>query len=290
MMKRFEKSNSSLLAVPVESADRIETEQQVEKPDSGSFRIAMIAVVLCAVAAFGLGFDYLLQPQMFPMRYIEIHGDIRNAEPNRIRKAIAEVSPSNMLRIDIAKAAEAAEALPWIAYATIRRQWPDTLDVKVKEHVIRARWGQGQWLDEMGIPVSLPDYENDELPWLRGPQGASQDMLAKYKTWSSVLDEKGLEIRELKKSGRGSWEMYARPSARDAQADNENQADQEIHVLLGSSEPLAQLRRFAWLYEEVFGPLSERLATVDLRYPDGVSIRWTKGVPRMNGSTKIKNS
>ena len=94
------------------------------------------------MAVFGLGVDYLLQPQRFPMKHINVEGELVNTHPSQIQKAIAQVvSSSNILRVDVSRAVDAAQALPWVENAQVNRKWPDTLEVRVNERVVRGRTG-----------------------------------------------------------------------------------------------------------------------------------------------------
>ena len=260
----------------------------------GAVRVAILAVVLCALASFGLGVDYIFQPQRFPMKHISIKGDLHNTEPSQIRQAIAQVvASSNILRIDIAKAVVAAQALPWVEDATIKRRWPDTLVVFVNERVIRARWNDDQWLDHQGIAVTLPDFQDSSLPLLRGPVGFEQEVLAKFQIWQTLAQPRGLEIAELVKSGRDSWEVYVHPVSGDGSSGEQevqSMAPNSIRVILGSSKPQARFERFAKLYSDVFEPAGKWLTAVDMRYPDGVSVQWLDGEPRIAGDAKIKKS
>jgi len=49
------------------------------------------------------------------------------------------------------------ESLPWVRYADIRREWPNTLVVKVKEHIPVMRWKDKEWVTSTGKVIDLPD-------------------------------------------------------------------------------------------------------------------------------------
>ena len=119
--------------------NRPATDDQIQTRSTETFAvkrksgIAVVAVLLCVFAFAGLGIDFLLQPHRFPLKRIEIQGDLRNTYTQQIQRVLAENMPSNIFRINLAEAADVAQSLPWISEATIRRQWPDTLQVRVHE-------------------------------------------------------------------------------------------------------------------------------------------------------------
>lgn len=54
-----------------------------------------------------------------------------------------------MIDVNVAAAARAIEALPWIATATVQRHWPDGVSVQVREHRAVAVVAQGTQLAEL---------------------------------------------------------------------------------------------------------------------------------------------
>ncbi len=262
------------------------TEPFAVKRKSG---IAVVAVLLCVFAFAGLGIDFLLQPHRFPLKRIEIQGDLRNTYTQQIQRVLAENMPSNIFRINLAEAADVAQSLPWISEATIRRQWPDTLQVRVHEYVVEARWESGEWVDQSGKKVVLPDYQNSKLPVLGGDEEYVRDMLNLHRRWAGKFHSKGLEIRELRKSARGEWQIGVLP-VKESKVEDSGLEDQSIRVVLGSGQPGPDIERFIWLYSEVFESLSDSLGSVDMRYPDGVAVQWENKLPKVPGSIKIKST
>ena len=266
--------------------------QNVRLTAHGGFRFSTIAVVLSAVAVIGLGVDYILQPHRFPMKQINIQGDLHYTEPVQISRAISKVASTNILRIDIAKAAQAAEALPWVDDVVVKRRWPDTLDVYVNERVIRARWNNDEWLDQVGTPIRLLDYQNSDLPRLRGSRGSEQEMLANTQNWGSIFEAVDLKLVEIMKSSTESWSVLLRATddiatASGPEAENESEPA-EFLVRLGSDNPRYQALRFTHLYKELFQPVNQTIAAVDMRFPDGVSVQWEDGISKVKGHGKYE--
>ena len=264
-------------------------------PETGSIKISILAVVLCAMAVFGLGVDYLLQPQRFPMKHINVEGDLVNTHPSQIQKAIAQVvSSSNILRVDVSRAVEAAQALPWVENAKVNRKWPDTLEVRVNERVVRAHWNDDRWIDQTGVVLTLPNFTDESLPRLRGADGSGKEVLAKYRMLDKTLRQHGLRVHELAKSERGSWDLLVRVVSDDEKSEVEEAsqevADQSIRVILGSRASQQRIERFVRLYSELFRDVADKIQVVDMRYPDGVSVRWIDKAPRLSGIVKLKNT
>ena len=261
----------------------------------GVVMVSILAVVLFAGAVFGLGLDYLLHPQRFPLKHINVEGELINTHPSQVQKAIAQViSSSNILRVDVSKAVAAAQALPWVENAKINRRWPDTLEVRVNERVISARWNIDSWLDQTGVAVTLPDYNDESLPKLRGADGSEKEVLKKYRLFEKIVVKYGLTVMELSRSERGSWNVHLQAINSGAQetalADDQGTDRESFKVILGRNDPSNRVERFGRLYSERFHKVADQISVVDMRYPDGVSVRWVDKTPRLNEVIKLKNS
>lgn len=252
-------------------------------------RSAIAAVLFCVLAIAGLGVDYIFQPQRFPLKNIEVQGELHNTYTLQIQKILAENMPSNIFRINLAEAANVAESLPWIAQASVRRQWPDTLQVRVHEHVVEARWETGAWVERSGALIELPDYSNTELPVFVGAEQYIPEMLSSYRRWTPQLSLAGLKIRGISKSARGDWKLEVSPVEPLAPT-LENEVNSTATVVLGNDNPEVAVKRFVWLYLEVFEPVVNSLVRVDMRYPNGIAVEWTDNAPQLPGSVKIKNT
>ncbi len=266
------------------------------KDQSRRKRTGLIATLLAAVAIVGFAVDFLYQPHRFPLVSIEVNGT-QNVQPNQIRQMIAESVPQNIFRIDLVAVAEAVEDVPWVANATVQRRWPPgTLHVNVNERVISAQWSDGLWIDEQGIPVEIPEFNNTDLPKFHGSASAGKEMLTNYQSWQPRLAEAGLEIRTLTRSDRGGWEAsIARvgneSSKTDADHSEIESPKQLIQVRLGSSSPSENVERFTHIYQSVINRYSESVESIDMRHPDGLSVRWKdQRIPRRLESKKYINS
>ncbi len=265
----------------------------VQQPKSRRKTTYLLSVVLCFFMLTLFGIDYVLQPQRFPTKHIDVIGNLANTSSSQVVAAVAKVSANNILRVDIAKAAEAAQSLPWVEGATIRRVWPDTLQVQVNERVIRARWNENEFLDQIGTPFSLPDFHDTELPSLIGPHDSAQAVLAAYVDWNRSLASVGLEIRSIKLTERGSWEMLVSQTINaDGYAGYDDQAisTSSLKVIVGSGNIVKSIERFFKVYSEVFEPVHDEVAIIDLRYPDGVSVTWKNAPPKITGSLTVSSS
>ncbi|MBC7942557.1 MAG: FtsQ-type POTRA domain-containing protein [Chitinophagaceae bacterium] len=216
---------------------------------------------------------WLLRSPLFPIRSVQLDGDLlRNSVPT-IRANAAPLLTGNFFSVDLQQGRAAFESLPWVRRAVVRRVWPDTLAVRLEEHRAAALW-EGAGGDEDTSPerlvnvqgevfdANLGDVEDDKLPRLAGPEGSAAQVLALYRRLQPVFEPVGWTVERLRQSGRGSWRV---------------ELDNGAAVELGrgsDDEVLARCQRFV----RTFALASERwrahpLEYADLRHTDGYAMR-----------------
>lgn len=96
------------------------------------------AVALLLVTTVGL--DVLLRPDTFPVRRVSLEGEFRHVSRDLLGEAVAEAAHGNFYTLDLEAVRRAAEAIPWVHRATVRRRWPDGVEIAIREHELVARW------------------------------------------------------------------------------------------------------------------------------------------------------
>lgn len=152
---------------------------------------------------------------------------------------------------------EAARRVPWVREATVRRRFPDAVEVTFEAHQALARWNEQHLVSLRG--EVFPAGDAGPLPRFRGPEGAAGAMTAVYPAIVAALAPLGSPVKELRLSARGAWEV---------------RLESGLAVELGRGDWKARAERFvaAWprLAEDARGT---RYA--DLRYPNGFALRST---------------
>ena len=75
------------------------------------------------------------------------------------------------------------EALPWVASASVRRQWPNQLQIVINEHQAVARWKNDILINgngELFRPADIPEGMAQSLVQLQGPDNSYQYLFAQY--------------------------------------------------------------------------------------------------------------
>ena len=102
--------------------------------------VASTVFVLAGMGAVAAGLAWLMRSPVFPIRSIQLEGDMaRNSVPT-IRANAAPRLAGNFFSVDLQQGRAAFETVPWVRRAVVRRIWPDRLAVRLEEHRAVALW------------------------------------------------------------------------------------------------------------------------------------------------------
>jgi cell division protein FtsQ len=229
--------------------------------------VASAVFVLAAAGAAVAGVLWLMRSPLFPIRAIQLDGDLsRNSVPT-IRANAAPQLAGNFFSFNLQQGRAAFEAVPWVRRAVVRRVWPDRLAVRLEEHRATALWqgedGADMLVNSYGevFEANVGDVEEDGLPTLAGPEGSAPAMLALYHRLQPTFARLDLSVDKLQLSGRGSWRV---------------ELDSGATVTLGrgsEDELVARTDRFVRTLSQATGRWQAPLEYADLRHTDGYAVR-----------------
>lgn len=228
--------------------------------------VLFIACGLLLAAALGW---WALRHPVFAIGGIVVHGDVSHNSAATLRANVAPRLAGNFFTVDLQKAREAFEAVPWVRRAIVKRQFPNRLRVELQEHEPQAFWGgdsESRLVNTFGevFDANPGDVEQDDMPRLVGPEGSAAQVLAMYRGLKPLLERLELGIEQVVLSGRGGWSLHL---------------DSGATVELGrgtTEEVLARSQRFAQTLTQVtakYGRRPEALVTADLRHTDGYAVK-----------------
>ena len=110
--------------------------------------------VLTLVLILGLpsiaGIWFLAQPDTLPIRSVKVEGEFRYLAQKDVYEALGGLASGGFFNVDVRAVKKAAESLPWVDSASVRRAWPDTLRLEITEQVPLARWGEHRIINVRG--------------------------------------------------------------------------------------------------------------------------------------------
>lgn len=225
------------------------------------FKFVKGLMLSCSLWFLGYGLWWCLVPAHFPINHVHCKGALVYQAPAQIKTIVLPEIAVGFFRLKVFNLQKKLLALPWIEQASIKRVWPDQLEIQLKEQVPFANWRKGGLLSQGGVLYhpQQPRTQFANLPVLGGPEGKHALVWRQFLTMQSLLDPVNLKIVALDLAPRGAWQL---------------KLSNNIVVFLGTNDILSRLKFFANAYEKCLCERQSEIAYVDLRYTKGMSVGW----------------
>jgi len=215
---------------------------------------AMVAVL---AAGAWYGYDYLMTQPIRRVVFVGDAGRIARADLEAFAQGIQGASAGDA---SLGAVREAARRIPWVREATVRRRFPDAVEVSFETHQPLARWSEG------GLVSARGEVFNAEhagfLPLFRGPPMGASRMAHDYPAIAGALSPLKAVVVELRLSPRGAWQVLL---------------DSGLTLELGREDIVPRVERFVAAYPRLpAGAFEGKLA--DLRYNNGFAMKTSTAV------------
>lgn len=244
----------TIAATPTSNASVMTVERIM---DALSYVAFFSAAILFAVMVM-LGINRLQHKTVITA--VQVEGDLRNADRSQIEHIARKAVSGNFFTVNLGDVHQAVTHAPWIDNAVISRRWPNAVRIQVRETQPVALWGGGGLLEARGerfVPVHA--VSTKDLPILSGPLNKSVYVMEQYRAMNSVLRTIGMRIVELQLTERMSWFM---------------KLDNGISLVVDQVDAIEKVQRFVYLYERQLKTNASAIASVDLRYRNGIAVGW----------------
>jgi len=219
----------------------------------------LILLGISAVLGFSIkGYLYLYQ---IPVERIIVSGSLEHTQSAVLEDMVRPALTGGFLNADIKRVQTQLQSLPWVYDASVRRRWPNALELHIVEQLPIARWGKSSFLNHEGVVFHSTGEQNErqDLPLLRGPQGSAVKLTAIYQQVNEILTPYKLLVKELEIDDRG--ELQA--SLQDG-----------IYLVMGREDLVNRLRRFVAVYSADLVSKRDQIVRVDLRYNNGLAVEY----------------
>jgi cell division protein FtsQ len=222
--------------------------------------LGVLLVVVVAGYGVQIGSERLREPGAFPLRQIHTEGEWRNLVEADVHAVAEAYKGQNFFVANLDELNTALATNPWIETVAVRRWWPDTVEIRLRERTAFGYWGEREMVDVNGVRFQ-PTIVRQAGPWPRlvGPDGHEKALIEAYRQARALLDPLGLKLIRLVQDERRAWWLTF-----------ENGLD----VRLGREQFAQRLQRLAQIYPRLLAPQIDRIAVVDLRYLNGFAVRW----------------
>jgi cell division protein FtsQ len=219
-------------------------------------RIADVLLALAVILALYGALHLALRLPVFPLREVRLTRSLSLVSADQVAALVQREVRGNFFTVDLAGLRAAFAKLPWVRNVSLRRTWPDRIEVNLEEHVPLARWGDSGLVNRHG-EVFNAAYDG-ELPVFIGPAGSAKEMAIEYEYFRRSLAAIGKAPQQLQVTARRAWQV---------------KLDDGTTLELGREALEARLARFVAAFPAALNPLAGRFERVDLRYANGFAVR-----------------
>ncbi|MDL2283683.1 cell division protein FtsQ/DivIB [Oxalobacter sp. OttesenSCG-928-P03] len=182
----------------------------------------------------------------------------------------------NFFTVDLDAVREAFKAVPWVREATVRRKWPNGLEVSIEEHKPLGTWGEdGRLLSVKGdvFTANLAEAEEEvNLLKFYGPEGSEKEVVLRYEELKRGFATVSLEPVRLELSERYAWRTTLN-----------NGVTVRFGREQGNTTMREQMKRLLAVYPRLAAQLKSGIRGIDLRYPNGLALKADTLVPDVGG-------
>lgn len=232
--------------------------------------LADLLLLAAAVLFAWSGAMALQRLPVFPLKQVVVTTQVDRVSRGQIEHVARTALTGNFFTLNLESAQVAFERLPWVRSVSIRRMWPDGLELQLEEHRAVALWTPRE--GEMRLVNTSAEVfmanTNEVLPQFVGPEGSAPQVLDRYQEFSEDLARIGRKAVVVQLSAREAWQL---------------KLDDGVALELGRDQAKHPLRdrliRFTTHYAAVRDSAGSRLQTigaVDMRYPNGFALRASK--------------
>lgn len=216
--------------------------------------------VLAAMIALGVAVPIVAGVVTLPVQSVRIGGEFVRVSKADIERAVEPLLAQGLFSVDVDELRRAALDVPGVREATVRRVWPDSLDIWVVERVAIARWAGGGYFEIDGTHFALANggAPDDSLPVLAGPEGSQQRVLDLHVALERALAPLGVPLAGTELTRRGVLYATLHDGPR----------------LVMRPEAVARnVATYANTLARVMAGRLHEIERVDFRYPTGFAVR-----------------
>lgn len=238
-----------------------------DKPHALNWIASALFALAFVMFMYGAIFVVVHLP-IFPLREIRVEGQLAHVTREQVKLISSRYIHGNFFTLDLEKTRNAFQKLPWARNVSVRRRWPDQLQVVIEEHRELARWGSIAMVNTYGELFHAAS--DTDLPVFYGPGDGVHEVAEHFGSFNQALLGTNMKVNQLTLTPRRSWEIKTNTG---------------LVMAVGREQMEARIAKFTSVYDKTIASFGNRVKYVDLRYPNGFAVRRPKqeGVLPSNG-------
>jgi cell division protein FtsQ len=219
-------------------------------------KIILLCVIVLSCVFIGTQFRL---SKYFPIKKVRVYG-VNHINQKDVQEWLVPLVTHGFFNINVDHIRDRLLQQPWASDIFVRRNWPDQVEITIVEKNAVALWNNVTLLSEAGV-LFAPEQGTypTNLPLLVGPEGQQIVMLNYFNEINRILTPLRVKISYLELTSYLTWKLAL---------------DNGIILQIGHKDVLSRLGHFVKVYPKIVGNRAEDVYSIDLRYSNGVALRW----------------
>ena len=212
-------------------------------------------LVLCSIV-------YVSQlDNLLPIKKIKLSGSFEHIAQQEIESVLKSYIGEDFFSLDIHALQQKLGEKPWAESVSIRRVWPDMLDITIIERKPVARWDDNHLVSDEAVVFAANTENFGELPLIHARSENLSQLLSRYYSLESRFEGLGETLISLREDSRGALDI---------------ELSDGLLIRVGRAQLEHKIARLMTIYEQQIKPRRSEIRQLDLRYSNGFAVAWKK--------------
>ena len=203
------------------------------------------------------------QDTMLPIKTIRLSGTFQYIDQREIESSVQQFIGEGFFSLDINRVLKVLNDKPWAESISIRRVWPDRLNIVIVEKIPVARWDKNHLLSDKAIVYQAKTRAFAGLPLVHTAGNNPGRILHLYYRLANQFAGLNETVVAVRKDSRGALDI---------------QLENGLKIKVGRSDIERKIARFTVIYRQQIQPRRAEIQQLDLRYSNGFAVAWKKEV------------
>ena len=206
------------------------------------------------------GIGYLSQQKsLLPISTIQLVGSFQHIDQSEVEAGLQQFIGEGFFSLDIQRVQRMLNNRPWVETVSIRRLWPDRLQIIITENRPIARWDSDHLISDKAIVFEAEAEEFTQLPVIKSSSDSARQILTLYYQLVARFEALNERVAVLRKDSRGALDI---------------QLENGLNIKLGRQDLERKINRFVAIYPQHIYPRRNQIQQLDLRYSNGFAVAW----------------
>ena len=222
-------------------------------------QISIIFISLLMVIAVVSIIYVCRQRYFFPITTVHLFVNQEYIDTNKLKQLISQKISGNFFTLSLTPIVKVLLTDDQIKAVSIRRIWPQSLFVYIDGYEPIAFLNKDKVITIEGYTFKTPKRLELTSPvYIQGPEFEASHMIKQLYAFNKILKPLDLTIKKF----IVTQDLYSITLSNG------------LKVMLGDHDRQNRLSRFVKVYAHVIGHCENHVASIDLRYPNGLAIKW----------------